>query len=91
MHAWCEIGEAVIDLTATREAIDKATYYRIMGVTPERTIRYTRLQFFTLAADQGHSGPFDEVLFFAPTTPRDPLKFDPGANHLFISPSSSDK
>jgi hypothetical protein len=91
LHAWCELGEAVIDLTETRAAIDKPTYYRIMGVTPERTVRYTRLQFFTLAAEQGHFGPFDKVFFFANTIPRDPLTFDSGNNHPFISPASSDK
>ncbi|BBO83659.1 hypothetical protein DSCO28_42250 [Desulfosarcina ovata subsp. sediminis] len=80
----------VLDKTETREAIDKPTYYRILGVTPERTVRYTRMRFFTLAAEQGHFGPFDKAFFFAPTTPRDPIKRDPASNHRFISPASSD-
>lgn len=73
LHAWCETDEAVIDLTETRGAIDKTTYYRIMGVTPERTIRYTRLGFFSQVAQHGHFGPFDTDFFFAPLTSEDPL------------------
>ncbi|BBO92471.1 hypothetical protein [Desulfosarcina ovata] len=73
LHAWCETDEAVIDLTETHEMIDKATYYRIMGVTPERTVRYTRLVFFTQVAEHGHFGPFDTDFFFAPITAQDPL------------------
>ena len=73
LHAWCEIGEAVIDLTETREPIDKDTYYRVMGISPERSIRYERNVFFELAAKQGHFGPFDRELFFAETSSTDPL------------------
>jgi len=72
LHAWCEIVEWVIDLTETREPIDKATYYRIMGVTPERSIRYNRQEFFALAAELGHFGPFDKDFFFAEKTSQDP-------------------
>ncbi len=74
LHAWCEIDEWVIDLTETREPIDKSTYYRIMGVTPERSIRYDRQEFFALAAEHGHFGPFDKALFFAEKSSSDPIK-----------------
>lgn len=74
LHAWCEIDEWVIDLTETREPIDKPTYYRIMGVTPERSIRYHRQEFFALAAEHGHFGPFDKAFFFAEKSSGDPIK-----------------
>ena len=74
LHAWCEIDEWVIDLTETREPIDKSTYYRIMGVTPERSIRYNRQEFFALAAEHGHFGPFDKAFFFAEKSSGDPIK-----------------
>jgi hypothetical protein len=64
LHAWCEVDEWVIDLTETRETINKATYYRIMGVTPERSIRYHRQDFFALVAKHRHFGPFRQGLFF---------------------------
>jgi len=73
LHAWCEFNEWVIDLTETREPIDKSTYYRIMGVTPERSIRYNRQDFFALAAELGHFGPFDKAFFFSEKTSQDPL------------------
>jgi hypothetical protein len=73
LHAWCEIDEWVIDLTETREPIDKPAIYRIMGVTPERSIRYNRQEFFALVAEHGHFGPFDRMLFFAETASTDPL------------------
>jgi hypothetical protein len=78
LHAWCEIDEWVIDLTETRELIDKSTYYRIMGVTPERSIRYNRQDFFALAAEHGHFGPFDKAFFFAEKSSGDPIKRYPG-------------
>ena len=76
LHAWCEIDELVIDLTETREPIDKLTYYRIMGVTPERSIRYERQDFFVLAARHGHFGPFDKTFFFAERSAVDPITKD---------------
>jgi hypothetical protein len=54
--------------------IDKATYYRIMGVTPERSIRYHRQDFFALVAAHRHFGPFDKAFFFAETSSTDPIK-----------------
>jgi hypothetical protein len=77
LHAWCEVDQWVIDLTETREPIDKSTYYRVMGVTPERSIRYNRQDFFALAATHGHFGPFDKALFFAVTSSEDPIKRNP--------------
>ncbi|WP_319406997.1 hypothetical protein [uncultured Desulfosarcina sp.] len=74
LHAWCEVDEWVIDLTETREPIDKSTYYRIMDVTTERSIRYNRQEFFVLAAEHGHFGPFDKVFFFAEQSAVDPIK-----------------
>jgi hypothetical protein len=79
LHAWCEINEWVIDLTETREPIDKSIYYRIMGVTPERSIRYNRQEFFALAAEHGHFGPFDKTFFFAEKSSGDPIKRNPGS------------
>ena len=74
LHAWCEINEWVIDLTETREPIEKSTYYRVMGVTPERSLRYNRQEFFALAAEHGHFGPFDKAFFFAEKSAGDPIK-----------------
>jgi hypothetical protein len=74
LHAWCEVEEWVIDLTETREPIDKDTYYRKMGVTPERSIRYNRQDFFALAAEHRHFGPFDKAFFFAEVSSTDPIK-----------------
>lgn len=81
LHAWCEIDEWVVDLTETREPIDKFTYYSVMGVTPERSIRYNRQTFFALAAEHGHFGPFDKALFFAEKSKDDPIKrYDAASN-----------
>ena len=74
LHAWCEIDEWVIDLTETREPIDKSVYYRTMGVSPERSIRYNRWDFFALAAEHGHFGPFDKAFFFAEKSSADPVE-----------------
>ena len=74
LHAWCEIDEWVIDLTETREPIEKTSYYRIMGVTAERSVRYNREEFFALAAEHGHFGPFDKAFFFAEKSAGDPIK-----------------
>jgi hypothetical protein len=73
LHAWCEIDERVIDLTETREPIDKSKYYQVMGVTPERSIRYEREEFFTLVAEHANFGPFDKTFFFSEKTTQDPL------------------
>ena len=81
LHAWCEVEEWVIDLTETREPIDKDTYYRIMGVTPERSIRYNRQDFFALAANHRHFGPFEKTLFFAEISSIDPIKINPEGIH----------
>ena len=79
LHAWYEINKWVIDLTETREPIDKSTYYRIMGVTPERSIRYNRQEFFALVAAHRHFGPFDKTFFFAEKSAGDPIKRYPGS------------
>ena len=79
LHAWCEVDEWVIDLTETREPIDKSIYYRIMGVTPERSIRYNRQEFFALAAEHGHFGPFDKAFFFVEKSFADPINRNPGS------------
>jgi hypothetical protein len=71
-------SEWVIDLTETRKPIDKSTYYRIMGVTPIRSIRYDRRDFFALAAEHGYFGPFDKAYFFAEKSTGDPIKKNPG-------------
>lgn len=74
LHAWCEIGEDVIDLTESREPINRRLYYDVMCITPERSIRYTRMEFFRLASEKGHFGPFDKTFFFTETLDHDPLK-----------------
>ncbi len=73
LHAWCELEESVMDLTESREPLDKAAYYDVMGITPERTVRYSRLEFFTLSAESGGFGPFDLEFFDAPLAEEDPL------------------
>lgn len=73
LHAWCELGDSILDLTESREPLDKAAYYELMGVTPERTRRYDRLEFFTLSAESGGFGPFDLDFFHARDTEQDPL------------------
>ncbi len=73
LHAWCEIGDVVVDLTETRSPVPKADYYAAMAATETRTRRYSRLEFFSLAAEHGHFGPFDKEFFFAETSSRDPL------------------
>jgi hypothetical protein len=79
LHAWCEVNEWVIDLTETREPINKSTYYKIMGVTSERSIRYNRQDFFALVAEHRHFGPFDKTFFFAKKSTDDPIKRKPGS------------
>lgn len=74
MHAWAELGDTVMDLTESREPIDKAAYYAVMGVTPERTLRYDRLEFFTQSAESGGFGPFDPDFFYTTETEEDPLE-----------------
>lgn len=73
LHAWCESADAVIDLTESRSPIPKSDFYEVMGVSEERTRRYSRLEFFTLAAQEGHFGPFDKSFFFTETTQSDPI------------------
>jgi hypothetical protein len=51
-----------------------------MGVSPQRSIRYERQEFFSLAAEHGHFGPFDQTFFFAEKSFDDPTKGNPGAN-----------
>lgn len=60
LHAWCEIGDAVVDLTQTRKAVPKSAYYENFSVNPQKMIKYQRLEFFRLAAENGHFGPFTE-------------------------------
>jgi hypothetical protein len=73
LHAWCEIGEDVVDLTADRAPIPRETYYSAMGATEARSIRYGRLEFFENMASSGHAGPFRRDLFFAETSDADPI------------------
>lgn len=77
LHAWCEIGDHVIDLMESRSPIPKIDYYAVMGVTETRARRYSRLTYFTMAAESGHFGPFDNILFFAGTASEDPLEHIP--------------
>ena len=74
LHAWCEFGDEVVDLTESRQPIPRSEYYLAMGVEEDRIRRYSRLDFFTLATEHGHFGPFDKELCFAATSPDDPLK-----------------
>ncbi len=74
LHAWGEVGDNVLDLTEARTPFPKEDYYKSLGVTEERSRRYSRLEFFELFADNGHLGPFDRAFFFAETSSRDPLR-----------------
>ena len=82
LHAWCEIGDHVVDLTETRSPVPKADYYKAKGAAETRTIKYSRLEFFTLVAEHGHLGPFDKEFFFAETASGDPLKKNAGKEAL---------
>jgi hypothetical protein len=73
LHAWCEIGEDVVDLTVGRAPIPRETYYSAMGVDEARSRRYGRLEFFENMARSGHVGPFRRDLFFAETSEADPI------------------
>lgn len=68
VHAWAEIEGAVYDLTESEQPMHKSDYYERMGVRPELTRRYSRVEFFTLMAETGSLGPFDRELFFADQT-----------------------
>ncbi len=74
LHAWCELGDNVIDLSESRTPIPRSEYYSSMGIEEERIRRYSRLDFFTLATELRHFGPFDKELFFAVTSLDDPLE-----------------
>ncbi len=73
LHAWCEFGDDVVDLSESRDPIPRSEYYPAMGVEEERIRRYSRLDFFTLVTELRHFGPFDKELFFAVTSLDDPL------------------
>ena len=68
VHAWAEIEGAVYDFTESNKPERKADYYARMGVRPELTRRYTRVEYFTRMAETGSMGPFDKDLFFANET-----------------------
>lgn len=74
LHAWAESGEAVYDLTETREPQHRSEYYAHNGATEERLRRYGRVEFFTLFADTGSFGPFDKDFFFSEEVDTDPLQ-----------------
>lgn len=81
LHAWCEIGDDVVDLTVGRAPIPREDYYSAMGVDEGRSLRYTRIEFFENMARFGHSGPFRRDLFFAETSDADPIsRFGPERN-----------
>lgn len=65
VHAWAEVEDAVYDFTESERPMRKADYYARMGVRPELTRRYTRVEYFTLMAETGSMGPFDKEFFFA--------------------------
>jgi hypothetical protein len=62
VHAWAEVEDAVYDLTESEQPMRKSDYYERMGVRPELTRRYSRVEFFTLMAETGSLGPFDPAL-----------------------------
>jgi hypothetical protein len=68
VHAWAEVEDGVYDLTESDHPMRKADYYAHMGVRPELTRRYSRVEYFTLMAETGSFGPFDKDLFFANET-----------------------
>ena len=69
VHAWAEIEDGVYDLTESDRPMRKADYYARMGVRPELTRRYSRVEYFTRMAETGSLGPFDKELFFANESP----------------------
>ncbi|ABM29943.1 hypothetical protein [Nitratidesulfovibrio vulgaris] len=73
VHAWCEAGEAVYDLTESRAPQPRAGWYASHGVTEERLRRYGRVEFFTRVADTGEFGPYDRELFASLESDVDPL------------------
>ncbi len=68
VHAWAEVEDAVYDLTQSDRPMRKAEYYALMGVRPELTRHYGRVEYFTLMAETGSMGPFDKAFFFARQT-----------------------
>ena len=68
VHAWAEVEGGVYDLTESDRPMRKADYYALMGVRPELTRRYSRVEYFTLMAETGSFGPFDTKFFFANQT-----------------------
>ena len=68
VHAWAEVEDAVYDLTQSEGPMRKNEYYALMGVRPELTRRYGRVEYFTLMAETGSMGPFDTAFFFARQT-----------------------
>ncbi len=68
VHAWAEVEGAVYDLTESERPVRKDEYYERMGVRPELTRRYSRVEYFTLMAETGSMGPFDTEFFFANQT-----------------------
>lgn len=80
-HAWCEVGERVVDLTIQQEAIPKKEYYKCNAIKEEWLIRYPLIDFARIFLEQSHYGPFDDKLFppelddFISMNPTDPPHF----------------
>lgn len=65
VHAWAEIEDAVYDLTESRDPVRREDYYERMKVSEKLVRRYDRVEFFTLMAETGSLGPFDQHFFFS--------------------------
>ncbi|MGE4470706.1 MAG: hypothetical protein AB7D47_11285 [Desulfovibrio sp.] len=74
VHAWAEVEGHVFDLTESRQPIDRETYYRANHVRESAIRRYSRVEFFTNMAEQGHVGPFDTAFFYTTVSRTDPLE-----------------
>lgn len=74
IHAWAEAEGVVLDLTEARKPQNKDEYYQRRNVDERYCKRYTRLEFFTLMAENGGFGPYDTEFFFATTSEKDPLE-----------------
>jgi hypothetical protein len=59
-HAWCELGDVIVDLAMPAEVrvIDRHTYYRT--IQPEVSRVYTAENALVLSIRNGHHGPWDE-------------------------------
>lgn len=74
VHAWVEGQNFVLDFTVSRDRVMKEDYYKALSVSEDRLKRYSRVEFFTLMAENSHFGPYDKDFFFDHKSDGDPLE-----------------